>query len=122
METQTGVLVLLFVVAALLIGAATRYLLKHSALPYTVVLLVIGLALGLGYRAEVYQGMPLVAHTIELVADIDPHLVLLIFLPILIFDSAFAMETHLFRRMFTQIALLAVPGLIVATVLSAAFA
>ena len=55
-----------------------------------------------------------------LLADIEPHLILLLFLPTLIFESAFGLETHLFKRMFSQIAILAVPGLLVTTTLTAA--
>ena len=50
---------------------------------------------------------------------IEPHLLLFLFLPTLIFESAFAMETHLFRRLANQIALLAIPVLVVAVLLTA---
>ena len=36
-----------------------------------------------------------------------------------LFESAYSLEVHLFRRMFSQIALLAVPGLMLAAVLTA---
>lgn len=42
-----------------------------------------------------------------------------LYLPAMIFESAVAMEVHLFRRMLTQITLLAVPRLIIATLLTA---
>ena len=43
-------------------------------------------------------------------ADMDPHTILHVFLPILIFESAFAMEAHTFLRSFLQIIILAIPG------------
>ena len=123
MHFDTGILVLVFVVLSLIIGAITRDVLKNTPIPYSVALLVIGLALGLIQRSGVFQQyMPLMDETVLMVAEVDPHLILWLFLPILIFESAFAMEVHLFRRIFSQIALLAVPGLMVATLLTAVLA
>jgi len=123
MHFDTGILVLVFVVLSLIIGAITRDVLRNTPIPYSVALLVIGLALGLIQRSGVFQQyMPLMDETVLMVAEVDPHLILWLFLPILIFESAFAMEVHLFRRIFSQIALLAVPGLMVATLLTALLA
>ncbi|GAA3925226.1 sodium:proton antiporter [Litoribacillus peritrichatus] len=123
MHYETGLLVLVFVVLSLFIGAATRDLLKGTQIPYTVALLIIGLCLGLVHRTDFFaQQTPMLAETLDLVVDVSPHLILFVFLPTLIFESAFAMEVHLFRRMFVQIAVLAVPGLIVATMLTAGLA
>ncbi len=120
MHFDTGILVLVFVVLSLVIGAFTRDALKNSPIPYSVALLIIGLAFGLVQRSGFFaEHSQLLDHTVLMVADINPHLILFLFLPILIFESAFALEVHLFRRIFSQIALLAVPGLMVATVLTA---
>jgi len=120
MHYEAGILVLVFVVLALVVGATLRDLLRSTPIPYSVALLVVGLGLGLSQRSGLFeQYIPLLDHSLRLVADIDPHLILFLFLPTLIFESAFALEVHLFRRIFSQIALLAVPGLIVATVLTA---
>ena len=74
-------------------------------LPYTVVLLVLGILFGLvsGQYEEI--------HMYAKVVDSDPHLILHIFLPVLIFESAFAMEFHTFVKTFGQVIVLAVPGL-----------
>lgn len=123
MHETTGILILIFVVAALIIGSAIRNLLKGSSVPYTVALLVIGLGLGLAQRTDLFsEYLPTIAASLKLVADIEPHLILFVFLPTLIFESAFTMEVHLFRRMFTQIATLAVPGMILAATASAVLA
>jgi sodium/hydrogen exchanger 10/11 len=50
-------------------------------------------------------------HMYAKVVDTDPHLILHIFLPVLIFESAFAMEFHTFVKTFGQVIVLAVPGL-----------
>lgn len=52
----------------------------------------------------------------------DPHLILTTFLPVLLFESAFAMDVHIFYKMFWQVVLLAVFGLAVATALSGVMA
>ncbi|MDE1464234.1 cation:proton antiporter [Spartinivicinus poritis] len=123
MQYDTGISVLVFIIIALLIGAALRNIIKGTQMPYSVCLLVIGLGLGLIQRTGFFaEYSPLLDGTLKLVAEVDPHLILFLFLPTLIFESAFSLEVHLFRRIFAQIALLAVPGLIVATTLTAALA
>ena len=49
----------------------------------------------------------------------DPHLMLYIFLPTLIFESAFVMDVHTFRKTIGQSLVLAGPGLILCTTLTA---
>ncbi|EWH11699.1 NhaP-type Na+/H+ and K+/H+ antiporter [Catenovulum agarivorans DS-2] len=121
MLEHVGVQILLFVSVTLLVGVILRQLLKQVAIPYTVALLIVGILFGLIYRFD-HNDMPgLYNQTVQLVADIDPHLILFLFLPTLIFESAYAIETHLFKRTFSQIALLAVPGLIVCTSITAVF-
>ena len=44
-------------------------------------------------------------------ARMDPHTTLHVFLPVLIFESAYAMEAHTFFKSFNQIIVLAVLGL-----------
>ena len=123
MPYETGLLVLVFVILALIIGAGIRHALKGTQIPYTVALLIIGLGIGLVHRTPVvYDYSVTLGETLDLVAEISPHLILFVFLPTLIFESAFAMEVHLFRRMFLQIAILAVPGLMLSTSLTAGLA
>ena len=50
----------------------------------------------------------------------DPHLLMVVFLPALIFESAFSMHVHTFKRGFIQILTLAVPGVIIASGLTSA--
>lgn len=125
MEHHVGIIVLTFVTVALLIGALTRHFLKSTNIPYTVALLLIGIVLALLERYEYLgasQDHSFIAETFDLISNIEPHLILFLFLPTLIFESAFALETHLFRRIFNQIAILAVPGLLVCTAATAVFA
>ncbi|EID4388441.1 TPA: cation:proton antiporter [Vibrio vulnificus] len=120
MHFDSGLLALLFVIIALFIGALVRHLLKGSQVPYTVALLILGIAIGLAHRGNIFaDNYTFIGETLSLASEIDPHLFLFLFLPTLIFESAFAMEVHLFRRMFTQIVILAVPGLMLAIWLTA---
>ncbi|MFT6986147.1 MAG: NhaP-type Na+/H+ or K+/H+ antiporter [Psychromonas sp.] len=121
MHLNSSVLILMFVVLSLLLGALVKSLPKIFRSPYSVVLLLAGLIIGLyGRTTHINTNLPELSLLLEALADIDPHLILLLFLPTLIFESAFTMETHLFTRMFNQIATLAVPGLLLSTALTAA--
>lgn len=112
------VLLVLFGIVGLLLGALMRRALRHSPLPYSVALLLMGLLIGLASRYWGDPQAPLI-QGLDQLTRIEPHLLLFLFLPTLIFESAFAMETHLFRRLANQIALLAIPVLVVAVLLTA---
>lgn len=115
---DSGMVVLLFVVGSLLLGSLLKTFLRHSRFPYSVLLLLTGLALATMGRAG-WLGAGAVTATLRQIGSINPHLILYLFLPILIFESAFAMEPHLFFRIAPQTILLAVVGLIISMVLSA---
>ncbi|XP_033119377.1 sodium/hydrogen exchanger 10-like [Anneissia japonica] len=107
---------ILFLFACCALGALVRILFKKLPIPYTVILLILGTCLGiLSNRFEnvsLYTGM----------AHMDPHLIMHVFLPVLIFESAFAMDVHIFMKSFIQVCILAVLGLMVATVLTSLIA
>ena len=48
----------------------------------------------------------------------DPHLMLVVFLPTLLFESAFALDISIFMRQSSQILLLALPGVLIASLLT----
>jgi NhaP-type Na+/H+ or K+/H+ antiporter len=126
---QSNMYPLLFVIIALIIGAGTRHWLRKSPLPFTVSLLIIGLGLGaanrLGWFGTWHIGtlslnMDFLGQSLDWAGKIDPHLILYVFLPTLIFEAAFAMDVHTFKKSFTNAFMLAVPGIIVALVLTGA--
>ncbi len=115
---SSGQLGLLFLIIALVLGAATRYFLRKTPVPYTVALLVIGLGLGLLERNQWLKGEGILGEigaAIHMASQIDPHFILFVFLPTLIFEAAFAMDVHVFKRSITNVVLLAVPGLLIGT-------
>ncbi len=126
---QSNMSPLFFLIMALVIGAGTRHFLRKSPLPYTVSLLVIGLGLGalsrLGYFGEwniigLKLDATFITEAVGWAGKIDPHLILYIFLPTLIFEAAFAMDVHTFKKTSANAFILAIPGIIVALVLTAA--
>ncbi len=123
MEHQVGVLILIFVIFSLVVGAAARYFLRKTPIPYSVALLVIGLIVGMLERKHAFVGtIDVFGASLKMVSGLDPHLILFIFIPALIFESAYQMEAHLFKRTLSQTAMLAVPGLVISTLLTASFA
>ncbi|KAK1553292.1 hypothetical protein Q3G72_032289 [Acer saccharum] len=104
----------LFVGISLVLGIASRHLLRGTRVPYTVALLVIGIALGsLEYGTSHKLGK--IGDGIRLWANIDPNLLLAVFLPALLFESSFAMELHQIKRCMVQMLLLAGPGVLIST-------
>ncbi|GAB4283768.1 MAG: hypothetical protein Kow0068_08710 [Marinilabiliales bacterium] len=122
-EEHGGMEPLLFIIIAILIGAATRHFFRKLPIPFTVLLLIIGIGLGLLNRFGLYEGWgDSFGIALKWAGHIDPHAILFIFLPILIFEAAFAMDLHTFKKTATNAIILAVPGIIVALVLSAGLA
>jgi len=122
MHLDSGVLIVIFVILSLLLGALIKSVSKILSSPYSVILLLAGLGLGLYGRTDHIQAnLPELSSALTNLAQVDPHLILLLFLPTLIFESAFSMDSHLFKRMLKQIIVLAVPGLMISTTLTAVF-
>lgn len=114
---------LLFIVLSLFIGTATRHLFSRGPLPYTILLLIIGLILGLLTRFEILSniGFTMIAHSVGWAGSIDPHLILYLFLPTLIFEAAYALHLHTFKKSLGNAVILAVPGIMVAIIITALF-
>lgn len=98
--TSPGSVVLLFVVATVVSLVARRL-----SVPYTVALVIAGLALG---AAHAFQTIPL-----------TPELMFAIVLPALLFEAAFDLNIQELRRDGLTLSVLAVPGVIVSIALIA---
>lgn len=114
---------LFFIIIAVFIGAATRHFLKAIPVPFTALLLIIGIVLGVLSRVGMFDhwgsiDVSFISESIEWAAHIDPHMLFFVFLPILIFEAAFAMDLHTFKKSATNSIILAVPGIIIALVLT----
>jgi CPA1 family monovalent cation:H+ antiporter len=89
-------------VVLLLIASAVAIIARRLRIPYTVGLVLFGLALGLLTAQEI---------------QISPQLILALLVPPLVFDAAFHIRLEDLRRDFWFILLLAVPGVILTTLL-----
>lgn len=100
--------VVMFIFTACLLGAITRQVMKNWSVPYTVVLIILGIAIGsISRQFEEVRRYTALATT-------NPHLVLTIFLPVILFESAFVMDIHVFWKVIWQVIILAGPGTIIA--------
>ena len=118
MEEYTFLAPLLLTIGGLIIGAILKSLLKHSRLPYTVGLFAIGIILGVMNRTGVFQSLPELHDAVSSVANINPDLILYLFLPILIFDAAYELNLHIFKKTLANATLLSAPGLIICMLLT----
>ena len=117
---HTTLLLLMFFVISIILGIILRRLLQNTAIPYSVALLLLGMLIGSMLNFELTT--PIfneVKASFSLASQLDANLIMFIFLPALVFESAFSLEVHLFKRMLSQIALLAIPGLIICTLFTA---
>lgn len=99
-----------FIFVSLITGALFRHLLKHSRIPYTIWLLFFGMALGVLQRAFPESGVA--GRSLELASNMDPHLLLYVFLPPLIFESAYTIDSMIFEKTITKSLVLALPGVV----------
>ncbi|HBK28954.1 MAG TPA: sodium:proton antiporter [Parabacteroides sp.] len=117
----TGALLapLIFVVICLVFGAILKSVLKKSKFPYTVALFVFGISIGLLDRFSLLNA-PLVKSAIDFAGNMDPDLILYLFLPLLIFDGAYELDLHVFKKSLLNSTLLAGPGLVIAMFMTGA--
>ena len=97
-DSPTTSLVQLFVILVALATAAAL-IVRRIGIPYTVVLVLLGLAAAL-FR----PGLQL---------EVPPELILTVFLPGLVFESGYRLDINELRRSFGFVAVLAVPGVII---------
>lgn len=84
------------------LAAFVAIIARPLRLPYTVALVVAGLAVGIGASAAGYPTI-----------DFSPELVLLVLLPGLVFEAAYRLHIVELRRWFGGLALLAIPGVLI---------
>ena len=95
------------VLALLLVAAVVGMGARTLRLPYTLALVVAGIALGVVHVPELHN------------LHLTPHLLLAIFLPALLFEAAYHVEFSKFRRNAGIIMLLAIPGVLLSVVIAA---
>ncbi|KAG9443984.1 hypothetical protein H6P81_015324 [Aristolochia fimbriata] len=106
----------LFVGVCLVLGVASKLLFRGSRVPYTVVLLLLGVAIG-AIEYGTNHGLGKLGTGIRLWANINPDLLLCVFLPALLFEGSYYLEVHQIKRCMQQMLLLAGPGVLISTFL-----
>ena len=97
------------IVSLLLLAVGILALTRKMRLPFTVVLVLVGMMVSL-----LGQSFP-TPFGFLLHLEISPELIFFIFLPTLIFESTFTLDSHLLRRELASVMALAVPGLLIST-------
>ena len=97
------------IVGLLLIAAITHAVTRRFKLPFAVVLVLVGIGLSSAAVAYPWIGLPL--YNLRLSSS----LILYVFLPTLIFESALSLDFHQLRENLSAVLLLAVPGLLLST-------
>jgi CPA1 family monovalent cation:H+ antiporter len=95
----------------MLVAAVVLAVTKKLRFPYSVALVLVGIAL----KEWAERGPEFLHQAAEI--QVSPQVILFVFLPTLLFESAFHLDARSLRRNLVPILTLAVPGLIVSTVL-----
>jgi CPA1 family monovalent cation:H+ antiporter len=111
MEHEAFVTTVMAVVALLFVAAISAVVTRRIHFPYTVGLVVIGVAV-----AFIADDYPVLAHALDEL-KLGPVMIMFLFIPILIFESAFNMDVPLLMRNLAPALTLAGPGLLISTAL-----
>src|SRR3984893_7505248 len=112
METGGGIVQIVEgVVGLLLIAAVTLGITRRLKLPFTVILVIVGI--GLSAISSAYPRVFAGLHNLE----ISSSLIFYVFLPTLIFEAAFNLDAQQLRENLGSVLVLAIPGLLVSTLL-----
>lgn len=101
------------IIVLLLVAAAVMAISKRVKLPFTVLLVVVGA--GLSFVTGVFSDQHIPALNMLAGLSLSPDLILYVFLPTLIFESAFNLNARQLWQNIVPILTLAVPGLLLST-------
>jgi len=99
---------ILLLAALLFIGVVVSGLAKKSPIPYTVILVVIGIILS--QLSQTWQPLTVIQHF-----KLTPELVLFVFLPTLIFESGLKLDARQLIKDLAPVLMLAIPALLIST-------
>ena len=117
--SSVGMSPLFFIILALFIGINAKMFLRKVPIPYTVILLIIGVVIGAFNRYHWFDNFSLLTNSIDWASHISSEIILYVFLPTLIFEAAFDLDVHTFKKSFWNAFLMAVPGIAIAIFLTA---
>ncbi len=99
------------IISLLLIAAMVLAITKRLKLPFSVLLVLVGM--GLAWLSRFYPA----AHQLIEELELSPSLILYVFLPTLIFESAYNLDFRQLRQNLRPILTLAIPGLLLSTLI-----
>ncbi|KAF8058312.1 NHX8 [Scenedesmus sp. PABB004] len=103
---------IVFILSCFSIGILLRLtLVRWVRVPYTAMLLLVGL--GIGFLQLANPATEAFTNSLRIWLSMEPHLLLLIFLPVIGFSAAIGQEPHMLRKSWLQIMLLAWPGVVI---------
>lgn len=114
-------------IISLLVATTVAIVVRRIRLPYTVALVLVGLFVVVRGEQLALQPTPNttlilyepIPRFIQALLDFDPDLILALFVPPLIFEAAFHLEFNLLRSKLVPILILAVPGVVLSTLIIA---
>ena len=107
-------MIIFWIFITVLFGAVLREIKKKTGIPYTPMVLVLG-----GIIGSFGDDNNSVNETTKWIIGIDPHAMLSIFIPALVFESAFNSDGFILNRSKWQIIMMAGPGVLVTTMIIA---
>jgi len=115
---------LVFLFVGVTFGTAVLLITMHPKLhnlQFTVVMFVLGAVFSFLAESEIVRGSGMLIRSFHTWNNMDPHLILFVFLPALLFGDAMAIDTHVAKRCMWQCLFLAGPGVLLGAGLSALF-
>ena len=120
-NAETAVHAVFFPWFAQLLGIVVYYVLSRyaRAIPFTAMMFLVGLAIGVGVELSPHEGGNVASESADIWMQIPGELILMIFLPGLLFVDAYGIDVHLFLKSFSQLFVLAFPMVLAGTALTA---
>jgi len=121
-----GYLCMAFLLGGLGVGSILQMVQERflRRVPYTCMLFIFGWVLAFIHYcrpAEHWSSWPTWFISVDIWEQINPHLVFYVFLPVLIFVEAMRLNVKLAAKCFSQVMVLACPGVLIGTALTALF-
>jgi len=117
---QAMPVILLFLFVGVVLKQVRKYLPSWFQLPYTVMMFLFGFAVtAIATALDAKLGR--IGRSIDMWLGMHPHIILFVFLPPLLFESAFDMDYNVFQRVAGQATILAVPGVFLSLGLTACY-
>ncbi|CAK77260.1 unnamed protein product (macronuclear) [Paramecium tetraurelia] len=104
-EMEKSANIVYFLTLGIVSGLILREINKKTKLPYSPMILSLGILLGLLQKSLGYVG-----ESASILSKMHPHLIVFVFVPVLLFESAFNCDWYTFKYQMVNILLLAGPG------------